>query len=456
VMYAGRIVEEGPTHAVLTAPVHPYTSALVQASLLRPGEDGTLVAIPGSAGHDTHMLHGCSFAPRCTVTHAHGIDAHCGGHTPELATVAEGRSARCWAAGLPAASARPPPQPAAGVAPRLRPDPAQPPLVVVRDAAKHYRLTAFGYRSPIVRSVDGVSFCIGERETLGLVGESGCGKSTLARLLLHLTPLTAGTVTTGGQDFSRVTGAALRRARQRVQLIFQDPAAALDPRMRIGTSLEAPLAQHGIGTPAERRARVLQILAEVGLDASFLDRIPGQCSGGQLQRVVIARALLLRPRFLVCDEPTSALDASIRAQILNLLMDLQRRFHLTLLMISHDLRVVRYMCDRVAVMYLGQIVEIARRDDLFARPAHPYTRALIASSLLEESGLRPAAGIVRGEPPSPLNPPSGCRFHPRCPMAEDLCREQSPALEAAGPEHLTRCHFWHRLPGQGDARPGRE
>ena len=222
-----------------------------------------------------------------------------------------------------------------------------------------------------MRSLDGVSFAIRQGEVMGLVGESGCGKSTLARVLLRLLPADSGSVVIGGRNLSTLRGEELRRFRTSIQLIFQNPYAALDPRMRIGTSLEAPLAQHGRGSQRERRRRAIDMLREVGLDDSFIGRLPSQCSGGELQRIVIARALLLEPRFLVCDEPTSALDAPLRAQIINLLVDLKRRFDLTLLVISHDLRVVRYISDRVAVMYLGRIVEFGERDDVFDNPLHP-------------------------------------------------------------------------------------
>ena len=319
-----------------------------------------------------------------------------------------------------------------------------PSLVSVVDLAKHYVLPGLG-RGGAIKSVDGVSFSIRERTVLGLVGESGCGKSTLAGLLLRLIPATRGSITIDGKDISRLRGKELRRMRRCVQLVFQNPASALDPRMRIGTSMEAPLSQLGMGSANQRRAQVLSMLNEVGLGPSFYNRYPGQCSGGQLQRVVIGRALLLRPYFLVCDEPTSALDASMRTQVLNLLMDLKRRFSLTILMISHDLRVVRYMCDRIAVMYLGQIVEIADRETLFANPRHPYTRALIAASLLEETGLLAVEEMLQGEPPSPLNPPRGCHFHPRCRYAEDQCRREAPELLESGPEALVRCHLWDRI-----------
>ena len=275
---------------------------------------------------------------------------------------------------------------------------------------------------------------------MGLVGESGCGKSTLARVLLRLLAPDSGTVTIAGRDLSSLYGEDLRRFRTTMQLIFQNPFAALDPRMRIGTSLEAPLAQHGIGTHRERSRRAADMLGEVGLDESFVERLPRQCSGGELQRIVIARALLLRPRFLVCDEPTSALDASLRAQIVNLLVDLKNRFDLTLLLISHDLRVVRYASDRVAVMYLGRIVEVGERDAVFDDPLHPYTRALITASLLEEKGLA-AGDDVRGEPPSPLDPPSGCSFHPRCAIARPRCANEAPELAGGSGDHRAACFF---------------
>ena len=313
-------------------------------------------------------------------------------------------------------------------------------FVVADRVVKHFPVRVGAWRRGSVRSVDGVSFRIRRGEVMGLVGESGCGKSTLARVLLRLLPPDSGTVTIAGRDLSSLHGEDLRRFRTTMQLIFQNPCAALDPRMRIGTSLEAPLAQHGIGSHRERGRHAAGMLREVGLDESFVERLPRQCSGGELQRIVIARALLLKPRFLVCDEPTSALDASLRAQIVNLLVDLKERFDLTLLLISHDLRVVRYASDRVAVMYLGRIVEIGPRDAVFDHPLHPYTRTLIAASLLEENGLA-AGGDIRGEPPSPLNPPRGCRFHPRCATARPRCATAEPELAGGGGDHLAACFF---------------
>ena len=319
----------------------------------------------------------------------------------------------------------------------------QEPLVRIEDVAKHFPVRRGG-RKVHVRSVDGVSLEVRRGEVLGLVGESGCGKSTLARLILnHIRP-DRGSVVFDGQDIVKLRGERLRRLRQSVQMVFQDPGAALDPRMRVGQSLLAPLAQHRIGTAEEREAQARAMLLEVGLDASFMERYPRHCSGGQLQRIVVARALLLKPRFLICDEPTSALDASVRAQVLNLLNELRRRFDLTLLVITHDLRAMRHFCDRVAVMYLGRIVELAEVEEFFARPAHPYSRGLIAASLLELSGLETSGRLIKGEPPSPLDPPSGCHFHPRCGLAEGPCSGQSPTLERVCPGHVVACHFWER------------
>ncbi len=314
------------------------------------------------------------------------------------------------------------------------------PLLSLDGLVKHYPAG----RGKQVHSVDGVSLKVGQGEVLGLVGESGCGKSTLARTILRAVPATAGQVTFDGADITRVKGRRLKALRRSMQFVFQDPYGAFDPKMRLGTSLEAPLRHHGMKDKAERRARIGEMLQRVGLEDEILDRFPRECSGGQLQRLVIARALLLKPKFLICDEPTSALDASIRAQILNLLVELKDQLDLTLVLISHDLRVVRYLCDRVAVMYLGQIVEEAPRDELFTNPRHPYTRVLLAASLAEEekSGEHELVSQLKGEPPSPIDPPTGCRFHPRCPLAQDVCATTVPEIAGPGEQHLVTCHFW--------------
>ncbi|HXG39723.1 MAG TPA: ABC transporter ATP-binding protein [Candidatus Limnocylindrales bacterium] len=317
------------------------------------------------------------------------------------------------------------------------------PLVVLEDVVKHFPVSGGLFRRrDAVHAVDGVSLTIEEGEVLGLVGETGSGKSTLARVILRLTKADRGRVLFDGRDVLAARGRQLKALRREMQLIFQDPFSALDPHMRLGESIEAPLSQHGIGTRADRRRIVDELLAKVGLDASFADRRPSECSGGQLQRVVIARALSLGPRFLACDEPTASLDASIRAQILNLLVDLRSQLNLTLLMISHDLRVVRYISDRVAVMYLGQIVELGDREAIFERPLHPYTRKLVEASMLDRPGSLSAA-ILEGEPPSPIDPPSGCRFRTRYPLAQAICATP-PRLEEVEPGHWVSCFFWDR------------
>jgi peptide/nickel transport system ATP-binding protein len=321
----------------------------------------------------------------------------------------------------------------------------KPAFLSVEGLVKHYSLPSLT-KAKVVKSVDGVSLHVRAGEVMGLVGESGCGKSTFARIVTRLTPATQGKVLIDGEDWLAPTGEALRRRRRDVQLVFQDPYAALDPRMTIGTSMGAPMAHHGIGTgAADRRARVLAMLDDVGLDASFYHRLPKQCSGGQLQRVVIGRALLLEPKLLICDEPTSALDASMQTQILNLLMDLKARRGLTMVVISHDLRVMRYLCDRIAVMYLGKLIEIADRDVLFNAPTHPYTKALLAASLLDRSSLSATGSLLEGDPPSPLNPPSGCSFHTRCPYARPDCAALEPKLKLARPGQFVRCRHWEAV-----------
>ncbi|MDA3625517.1 ABC transporter ATP-binding protein [Saccharopolyspora sp. WRP15-2] len=315
-------------------------------------------------------------------------------------------------------------------------------VIVLDDAVKHFPLPRRGFRPrERVHSIDGVTLRVRHGEVLGLVGESGSGKSTLARVVLGLTPTTSGRVAVDGVDVGHLSGAERKRLTRTAQLVFQDPHAAMDPRMTIGESLCSVFAQHGIGRKHQRVQAASEALAEVGLDQGYLDRYPAECSGGQLQRVVIARALLLRPKLLICDEPTSALDASVQARILNLLHRLRRDHQLTMVMISHDLRVVRFIGDRIAVMYLGQIVEIADRDVLFERSCHPYTLTLLASA--GACAQAPPEVTATGEPPSPIHPPSGCRFHPRCPLATERCRSEVPQPQEIAPGHQVRCHHWN-------------
>ena len=306
-------------------------------------------------------------------------------------------------------------------------------LLNVSDLQTHFKLP-----KGVLRAVDGVSFTVERGETVGLVGESGCGKSTLGRSLLRLERPTAGHITLDGQDILPLKGAQLRGLRKRMQMIFQDPFASPNPRHSIGSILETPLQVHGLGDRSQRRRQVEQLLDRVGLPRSALSRYPHEFSGGQRQRLGIARALMLQPDLVVCDEPVSALDLSIQAQILNLLVEMKREFGLSYLFISHDLSVVQYFADRVLVMYLGRIVESADRRSLWSTPRHPYTQALI-DAVPDPSRHRQVAPLS-GDLPSPQNLPSGCRFHPRCPRASELCRKQEPALTDLGGGHQVACH----------------
>ncbi|MBL7543623.1 MAG: dipeptide ABC transporter ATP-binding protein [Bdellovibrionaceae bacterium] len=287
-----------------------------------------------------------------------------------------------------------------------------------------------------VKAVDDVTLEIRKGETLGLVGESGCGKSTLGRTLIRLYEPTAGEIQFEGQDFLHVDGRGLRLLRKDIQMIFQDPYASLDPRMTIGQILRQPFDIHNVGTSQERTTRVKELLELVGLKAAHVNRYPHEFSGGQRQRICIARAIALNPKLIICDEPVSALDVSIQAQILNLLKDLQEKLGLTYLFISHDLSVIEYFCDRVAVMYLGKIVEIGTRDEMFNQPKHPYTQALLSAIPRVGEGKKEMKKSLSGEVPSPINPPSGCSFHPRCPHAMDVCSQTLPALQGAGSQQV--------------------
>ena len=292
-----------------------------------------------------------------------------------------------------------------------------------------------------VHAVSGVSLEIERGETLGLVGESGCGKSTLGRAVLQLRPAVSGKVLFDGNDLTAMQGDSLRKMRQRVQLIFQDPIASLNPRRRIGDIVAEPLVIAGVKDPEKRRQLVFDVLTAVGLDPALVTgRLPHEFSGGQCQRICIARALVLNPDFIICDEPVSALDVSIRAQILNLLEEMKARYGLTLLFIAHDLAVVKAVSDRVAVMYLGRLCEVAPSEQLFATPAHPYTALLIEAIPVPDPDMRPAESVPVGEPPSPIAPPSGCRFRTRCPRADQQCASEVPELRRVAPGQFAACH----------------
>jgi len=316
-------------------------------------------------------------------------------------------------------------------------------LLRVDGLVKHFPIHGGVFNRVVghVRAVDGVSFAINRGEVVGLVGESGSGKTTVGRLILRLEQATAGGVRFDGTDVLQLAPEPLRRFRKRMQLVFQDPYASLNPREKVRDVLGHALALHGIGTRGDRTARAVTLLEQVGLSADHLDRFPHEFSGGQRQRIVIARALAVEPEFLVADEPVSALDVSIQAQVINLLEDLKAQFGLTLLFIAHDLAVVEHICDRVIVMYLGKVMEIAGAEALYARPAHPYTQALLSAVPVPDPTRRRTRVALQGDLPSAVNPPSGCVFRTRCPRAENLCATTAPPMREIAPGHVSACHF---------------
>jgi peptide/nickel transport system ATP-binding protein/oligopeptide transport system ATP-binding protein len=316
-------------------------------------------------------------------------------------------------------------------------------LLEVSNLKKYFPIKGGVMRRTVatVRAVDGVSFHVRRGETLGLVGESGCGKTTTGRTILRLEQATAGEVLFEGKDVLKAGGHQMKALRRDMQIVFQDPYASLDPRITIGASVAEGLVIHGIGTPKDRQERVREVLTKVGLHASQINRFPHEFSGGQRQRIGIARALIMEPKLIVCDEPVSALDVSIQSQVLNLLRGLQREFGLTYLFIAHNLSVVEHISDRVGVMYLGKMTELASRQELFREPLHPYTKALISAIPNPDPTARRERIVLQGDVPSPINPPSGCRFHPRCWIARSICKEQEPDFEEKRKGHWAACHF---------------
>ena len=447
VMYAGEVVEQGPAEDLLAAPKHPYTWALVNAvpRLDDPlSSDKRLTVIEGMPPDPARWPGGCRFAARCPFRME-----RCNEHPP-LLPVRDGHLARCWmtqtGAGLPTrrrATGAPLHDPASARSAEPRH------ILEVRGLVKHFPLggSIFG-RQPKVHAVDGVDFSVAKGETLGLVGESGCGKSTLARLVARIHTPDRGKILFDGQDIAFAEQAALRPLRRRMQMVFQDPYASLNPRMTVGAMLAEPVAFHGLSaSPSETARHVAELLELVGLPPAAASRYPHEFSGGQRQRISIARALAVSPDMIIADEPVSALDVNIQAQVLNLLADLQRRLDLTYLFIAHDLAVVRHISDRIAVLYLGKLVEIAPAADLFSQPLHPYTVSLISAVPIPDAAIERSRHriLLSGDPPSAIDPPSGCRFRTRCPIARERCATDAPLLAQHNPGHFAACHYAGQL-----------
>ena len=450
VMYAGRVMEETSTTRLFGNPRHPYTEALFQALPGKSAVDsGRLYNIPGQPPDLTRPPAGCKFAARCRYAQ----DA-CRTDEPPLEGDAD-HPYRCF---FPVGRATDPAEPASAqviateVAERAAAEADGQPLLQIEHLVKNFPVTAGAVlqrRVGAVSAVADVSFSIRPGRTFGLVGESGCGKTTVGRLIVGLERASGGSILLDGEDLARVKRSDRKRRGSKVQLMFQDSYASMDPRMRVGPILREPLAIQRVGGRRQQQAKINAMLDEVGLPRAAVERYPHEFSGGQRQRLGLARALILSPKLLVADEPVSALDVSIQAQILNLMQDLQRDLGLSYLFISHDLSVVQYMADTIGVMYLGKLVEVGPADDVYYRPVHPYTKGLIDAVPVPDPQAERATRQkgVAGELPSNIHPPSGCRFRTRCPFAQDVCAEQEPPLRpftAAG--HLAACHFPLRQP----------
>jgi peptide/nickel transport system ATP-binding protein len=482
VMYAGRVVETTEVGELFSRMRHPYTQALL-ASIPRLSQDSkkALHAIPGLPPDLASPPSGCRFAPRCTRA-----TDKCRDNEPPLAGETARHRFSCWhpvdgplvletiAAGVPDAASiglavlvtgagqGPVPDvpltitepPAAE--PAATADSTAKPLLELRHLVKEFPVRSGAIlqrKVGAVHAVSDVSFSVPAGTTFGLVGESGCGKTTIGKMIVALERPDSGSIALGDVDVTGLRGTGLRRTRRDLQLMFQDPHASLDPRMRVGAIIGEPLAIQRIGSRREQRNRVFELLGEVGLPRNAVERYPHEFSGGQRQRIGLARALTLNPRLIVADEPVSALDVSIRAQVLNLMKRLQATHGLTYVVISHDLAVVKYMAERIGVMYLGKLVELGSAADIYERAAHPYTSGLIATiPVPDPAAARSKIGSgIKGELPSPVHPPSGCRFRTRCPLAQEQCETEEPRLRSFGPGHQAACHFPLQTPAQEQA-----
>jgi peptide/nickel transport system ATP-binding protein len=454
VMYAGRMVEATETGNLFAHMHHPYTRALL-ASIPRLSQDSSqrLLSIGGLPPDLSNPPAGCRFAPRCSR-----VTDKCRAHEPPLTGETALHLFSCWhpvdgpavAEGPDGLTARDRPaaepvSPGSGLGGNGA---AQPdvPLLEVRDLVKEFPVTSGAIlqrKVGAVHAVSDVSFTVPAGGTFGLVGESGCGKTTIGRLVVALERPNSGAVLLSGQDISALSGGELRRQRRDLQLMFQDPYSSLDPRMRVGSIIREPLTIQHVGSRQQQQQRVFELLDEVGLPRDAVERYPHEFSGGQRQRIGLARALTLSPKVIVADEPVSALDVSIRAQVLNLMKRLQADHGLTYIVISHDLAVVKYMADRIGVMYLGKLVETGSADDIYQRAAHPYTAGLIATIPVPDPvAAREKSEVgIKGELPSAVHPPSGCRFRTRCPFAQERCASEEPQLRSFGPGHIAACHF---------------